>query len=110
MNREEKRKRRNAARRKKRDSHAAMLAIIAVVVMLFVVFLVGGIRMRRTIRENDERTASLKSAISAEEEKAESIEETEDVLSTESFIRQAAKDRLGLVDSDEVIYKSGKKP
>lgn len=107
MDREEKRRQMKARRKRKLDNQRAMLAIIGVVIVLFFAFLIGGIRMRRQIKENDARTASLKSAISAEEEKANSIGATEDVLSTESFIREAAKERLGLVESDEVIYKSG---
>jgi cell division protein FtsB len=92
--------------KRKGQNRAAIYVIIFVVLFLFAVLLIDGIRLRRQIAANDKKTESLQSAISEEEARTAEIESSKEAMSTESFIREAAKEQLGLVDSDEVIFKA----
>ncbi len=100
-------------KRKRKKSRAAALqnrlalaAIFGVVAVILIVFLVIGNGLRRQIRANEQTAKSLSEAIEKEESRTDSIESMRDALSTESFVRDAAKERLGLVESGEILFKA----
>lgn len=99
------RERRNRRRRRARNQRAALAVMILVVLVLIVVLTVASIGLRRRIRTNRQRTESLNSAISQEKERTKSIESMRDALSTDSGIGDLAREKLGLVDSDEVVFR-----
>ncbi len=86
-------------------NRAAILAIILIVCVLFVALLVKGMRLRTRILENDEMRLELTEQIAAEEERTQSILELKDYYESEEFIRQAAKERLGLIEDGEIIFR-----
>ena len=61
--------------------------------------------MDREIDANEARRVELEEAIASEEARTESIESLREYMQSEEYIRQAAKDRLGLVESGEVVFK-----
>ena len=83
-----------------------MIVILCVVCILFGVLLYEGVRLGRRIDENEARRASLEEAIAEENRRTESIEAMRDYMQSEEYIRQLARDRLGLVDEDELILKA----
>lgn len=77
-----------------------------IAVVLSVVLFVDGYRLQKRIDANDAKTSSLQDEIDAEKERTKSIESVREAMSTDSAIEQLAKDRLGLVESDEVLFKN----
>lgn len=77
-----------------------------IAVVLCVVLFVDGYRLQKRIDANDAKTSSLQDEIEAEKERTKSIESVREAMSTDSAIEQLAKDRLGLVESDEVLFKN----
>lgn len=77
-----------------------------IAVVLCVVLFVDGYRLQKRIDANDAKTSSLQDEIDAEKERTKSIESVREAMSTDSAIEQLAKDRLGLVESDEVLFKN----
>ncbi len=101
-----KRKNRRKKSPKDRQNRLALFAIFCVVSVILTVFLVIGSDLRAQIRVNEETAKSLSEAILSEKERTESIESMRDALSTEEFVKDAAKEKLGLVESGEILFKA----
>ncbi len=83
-----------------------MIAILFVVCFLFMVLLLEGFRLRQQIVDNDLKHVELERSIAEEEERTLRIESRREYMKSDDYVRQAAKDRLGLIESGEVIFKS----
>lgn len=89
-----------------RENRTAMIAVLCVVCVLFFVLLYEGVKLSGRIDENEARRRALTEAIEEEEKRTESIESLRDSMQSEEYIRQLARDRLGLVDGNELILKA----
>lgn len=92
----------------RRRSHLGAWGIILIVLAVFGASSVGGIRLRQKNYAYQERENSLMEQIEAEaeERRAEEIEELEAYTKTKKYVEDVAKEKLGLVYEDEVIFKS----
>ena len=99
------RKRRGKRYRVSRENRAAMFLITFVVCLLFVVLLLEGHHLNERIDANELHRQQLQDEIAGEEARTESIAALREYMHSDEYIRQAAKDRLGLVESDEVVFK-----
>lgn len=97
--------RKTRRRRAPSENRLAMLAILTVVCLLFIVLLVEGVRLQKKIDAGRERHAALSSAMASEKKRTKSIESYRAYLSTDEYAEQAAKDRLGLVESGELVLR-----
>jgi cell division protein FtsB len=88
-----------------RENRLAMIGIVAVVTLLFAVLIIEGLRLNRRIDENEAHRQTLEEEIASEEMRTESIESLREYMQSDEYLKQAAKDRLGLVESDEVIFR-----
>ncbi len=83
-----------------------MFVIMVVVCVLFAVFLIRGIRLRSELVEGDETRMELLREIAAEEERSERADEARAYMESEEFIKQTAREKLGLIAPDEIIFKA----
>ena len=65
----------------------------------------GGIRLRQKNQTYQEREDALLEAIAEEEARAEEIADFEAYTKTKKYVEDIAKERLGLVYEDEIIFK-----
>lgn len=105
MSRKKGKRRRGKHSRVSRENRAAMFLITLVVCLLFVVLLLEGHRLSQRIDANELHRQELEEAIGEEAMRTESIESLREYMQSDEYIRQAAKDRLGLVESGEVVFK-----
>jgi cell division protein DivIC len=82
------------------------MAAIAVVALL----LLGALYMQsRTLGNRlavyDARAASLEEAIENEEARTEEIEELKKYMQTDEYISEVARDKLGLVKDNEIVFE-----
>ncbi len=82
-----------------------MIAILLVVCLLFAVLFFEGIRLKQRIGDNDMRRRELETAIEEEKHRTESIEAMREYMQSDEYVKEAARDRLGLVESGELIFK-----
>lgn len=80
--------------------------IMLIVFGVFAVTAVGGIRLRQRNQIYQNREKALKEAIAEEEARAEEIKALEAYTKTKKYVEDVAKDKLGLVYEDEIIFKS----
>jgi len=94
-------------RRKKRlRKHLGSLAIVGVVLMMLVFVSAASLKLRVQNTNKQERIKELEAQIEAEEEKADEIEEYSKYVQTKKYAEEVAKEKLGLVYEDEIIFKA----
>ena len=91
--------------RKKRQNRLGMFLVTIVVLMLLVVVSINSVGLRQKKESYLEREQALQEQIDAEEERAEQIEEYRKYTQTKKYVEEVAKEKLGLVNEGEVIYK-----
>ena len=84
---------------------ATMLAIIFVVIILTVVLLVQSRHLKNRIADIEERTKELEQQIEDEELRTWEIEMLNEYMQSDEYIEQTAKEKLGLVNDNEIIFK-----
>lgn len=100
--------RKSRAKRKK-DSQSirkSVLGICAVLILLVSVVSVGSINLHSKNKAYIEQEQELISQIEEEKERAEEIEELAEYVGTSEYVEQVAKDKLGLVYQNEIIFKT----
>ena len=93
-------------RRKNLRKHLSSFAIAGVVLLLLVFVFFASLRLRVSNGNKQERITELEEQITAEEEKALEIEEYGKYVQTKKYAEEVAKDKLGLVYEDEIIFKA----
>lgn len=92
-------------RSRKNSNFRGMCCISAVVLILLVVFSVQSHSMKQKNALYKEELAQLEKKIEAEEARTEEIEELKEYMQSDEYAEQVAKDKLGLVYKDEIVFK-----
>ena len=96
---------RRVAYRKRRQNKFGMFLVFLVVIMIGVVVAVRSVDMKATLAENRQREAERQDQIAAEQERAEEIEEMEKYSETLGYTEDVAKEKLGLINEGEIIFR-----
>jgi cell division protein DivIC len=91
---------------KKRQNRFSVTLVIIVVILLAVVLGVGKYNNRKKLAEYEKQKEQLAAQIESEQERATEIEEYEKYTKTKKYAEEVAKEKLGLVGEDEIIFKS----
>ena len=91
--------------RKKRQNRLGMFLVTIVVLMLLVVVSINSVGLRQKKESYLEREQALQEQVDAEEERSEQIEEYRKYTQTKKYVEEVAKEKLGLVNEGEIIYK-----
>lgn len=93
-------------RRKKFRKHLSTMAIAGVIVLMLVFVTVAGMGLKVQNTNKQARIEELNGLIAEEEKKAEEIEEYSKYVQTKKYAEEVAKEKLGLVYEDEIIFKA----
>ena len=93
-------------RNKRLRKHLGSFAIVGVVLLMLIFVSVASLSLRVSNANKQEKIAELESQIEAEKEKAEEIEEYGKYVQTKKYAEEVAKEKLGLVYEDEIIFKA----
>lgn len=96
---------RKLAFRKKRQNRLGMFLVMTVVLMLLLVVSVKSIELKAKQRTYEIREQALMELIAEEEKRTEEIEEFRKYTKTKKYAEEVAKDKLGLVYEDEIIFQ-----
>lgn len=83
-----------------------MLCVSVVVCMLFVVLMIGRIGLKEKQSAYIKREEALQAQIEEEEKRVEELVEYEKYTKTAKYVEEVAKEKLGLVYEDEIIFQA----
>lgn len=93
-------------RRKRRNGNFhGMCCISAVVLVLLAVFAVKNQDLKQANAAYNVELAQIQQDIENEKARTEEIEEMKDYMQSDEYAEQVAKDKLGLVYEDEIVFK-----
>jgi len=96
---------RKIAIRKKRQNRLGMFLVLTVVVMLMVVVAIKSVELQNKQETYLARQEQLEKQIAKEEQRTEDIKEFGKYTKTKKYAEEVAKDKLGLVKDDEIVFK-----
>ena len=76
-----------------------------VIVLASAYFVANGNKLRAEEAEAMSREADLQERIDAENQRTEELEEEKKHVKTDQYIKEVARDKLGLIDPGEVIFR-----
>lgn len=97
-------KRKIVFRQKKKENRLGMLMVTITVLMLLIVVSVKSVQLYQKLQTNQARIAQLQQQLEAETERTAEIEEYGKYTQTKKYVEEVAKDKLGLVYEDEIIF------
>ena len=96
---------RRAAYRKKRQNKFGMFLVTTVVAMMLIVVAIKSLELRKKLVAYKEKEQLLMEQIEQEKVREKEIEEYEKYTQTKKYIEEVAKDKLGLVHDNEIIFR-----
>ena len=100
-----------APKRKRNVNSRSAVAMVLVTIGVIVLAIVVGLRVN-SLQEKEnqylEKEAALLAQIAEQEERAEKLEEYRVYVQTKQYIEKEAKEKLGLVNPDEILLKPNK--
>lgn len=98
--------RRKVAFKKRRQNRLGMVLVTGVVVSLCLVLMFSMMSLKKKRDGYVERQESLEQQIEAENKRAEDLVEYEKYTKTAAYVEEVAKDKLGLVYEDEIVFQA----
>ncbi len=98
--------RRRVAYRKRKQNKFAMVLVTLVLFMLIVVVSMGKAGLREKQEVYIRKQEELQQKIDQEKARAEELKEYEKYTQTQKYIEDMAKEKLGLVYEDEIVFKT----
>ncbi len=92
-------------RRSKRQSRFDFALVLSVLIVLMGLVAVSGRDLQKKQDAYALQKAELQLQIAQEEERAQELEQLKKYVQTDSYVEEIAQDKLGLVHSDEILFK-----
>ena len=90
------------------NNYLGMAAIAIVVLILLVGLTMQSNNLKTRIAVYDAKAAALKQSIEDEQDRMKEIEEQKEYMQTDEYIAEVAKDKLGLVKGNEIVFEEEK--
>lgn len=97
--------RRKIAYRKRRQNRFSMFLVSIVVVMILVAVWVRSMELQRKLDTYTVKQEQLEEKIADEEQRQQEIQEFRKYTQTKKYAEEVAKEKLGLVYEDEIIFR-----
>lgn len=97
---------RKKAKRRVRHSRVKHLVGMILVLAIGSVAAYKGYRTKQVLAEYQSRMNELNTKIEEEQKRTEEIEEYKEYVTTDEYVEEVARDKLGLVYDDEVLLKA----
>ncbi|MBR2188106.1 MAG: septum formation initiator family protein [Eubacterium sp.] len=82
-----------------------MIGILAAAMILLAVIVFQSYQMRQKISRGNQQISLLTQETEAEEQRTEEIEQMQKYMQSDEYKEKAAKEKLGLIKDDEIIFK-----
>lgn len=91
---------------RRRQHKMSIIGISCVIVMLAVVLSVGSISLHEKNENYKAQEAKLEAQLLEEQARAEEISELEEYVGTDEYVEDVAKEKLGLIYPNEILFKA----
>lgn len=92
-------------RRSKRQSRFDMVLVVSVLLIMMVLVSVEGRNLQKKQEAYALQKTELELQIAEQEARAEELEELKKYVQTDSYVEEIAQEKLGLVHSNEILFK-----
>ena len=89
--------------------HLRAMGILLIVMAVFCVTAIGSLQLKQKNQTYQERENNIQAQIDKEEERSKEIEDLETYTKTKKYVEDVAKEKLGLVYEDEILFKASGK-
>ena len=96
---------RKVAYRKRYQNRFSMFLVSLVVLMILILVQAGSVALQRKIDARAAEIAQLEAQIAAEKARTLEIEAFSKEVQTKGYIEKVAREKLGLVYEDEILFK-----
>ncbi|MDY3251159.1 MAG: septum formation initiator family protein [Candidatus Choladocola sp.] len=93
-------------RRPSKSNRRGMAAIAVVVLVLLVTLMVQSQKLKDSNQQYESQKAELEQQIRDEELRTGEIENLKDYVNSKEYIEKIAREKLGLVYEDDIIFKA----
>lgn len=93
--------------RKKKQNRLGMITVGVIVALFCTVIMVKSTELKHKRDDYSKKIESLESQIADEEARTRELEEYEKYTKTSKYVEEVAKEKLGLVYEDEIVFESG---
>ena len=94
--------------KKIKNRHMGMLGIAIIAFSIFGFFQYKGSLIKEEIHRYDIRIASLEEQLEEEKDRTGDLEQLKEYMKTDDYIEEIARNRLGLVKENEIVFKEKK--
>lgn len=84
----------------------AMLGITFVVSVLFIGMMVKGMELQDQLSSYNSKLEKLDEQLEEETQRTQEIDDLKDYMKTDEYAEQVAREKLGLVKGNEIIFKT----
>lgn len=99
-------KRNTRGRRRMLEHRLSIILISCVIVVLGVTLSVASISLHKKNQNYKQQEAELEKQLEDEKLRAEEIDELEEYVGTDEYIEDVAKEKLGLVYPNEILFEA----
>lgn len=99
-------RRKKAAYRKRVQNRFSMFLVMLALLMVLVAVYASSIKMQDKLDALEAQSVALQAQIDAEKERAAEIELLRKRSQTKEYYEEIAKEKLGLVNADEIVFKA----
>lgn len=90
------------------NNYLGMAAIAIVVLILLVGLTMQSNNLKARIAVYDAKAAALQQSIEDEQDRTKEIDEQKENMQTDEYIAEVARDKLGLVKGNEIVFEEEK--
>lgn len=94
--------------KKRANNRLGMAAIAGITLVLLGVTVTESKNLENRLAYYNARAASLQESIEDEKARAEEIKEKKEYMQTDEYIEEVARNRLGLVKDNEIVFEEEK--
>ena len=106
MNDTRRNSRKRRSRRRTNQHKLSVLVITGVIFLMTALVVVGGISLRAKEKSYLAQETELKKQIDEEKARSQEIDDMETYVGTDEYVEEIAKEKLGLVNENEIILKA----
>ena len=100
------RRQKRRSRRRAQHYRRSMLTVCGVILLLAVVLSVNAFQLRAKAKEYQAQETELAEQIEEEKARSAKIDDLGEYVGTDEYVEEIARDKLGLVHENEIIFKA----